>query len=177
MNICVFCSASDVDEKYTKPAAELATLVGAGGHMLVWGGSDKGTMKVIADAAQAAGGKISGVSVEPLRLSARKNADEMYIARDWPERRATLLAKADAIVVLAGGIGTLDEVTEVLEYKKQNLHNKAIVFVNTDGFYSGFKSQLERMDDEGFLPKSLSQLVAFEDMPEQAMTYIESYGG
>jgi predicted Rossmann-fold nucleotide-binding protein len=75
-------------------------------------------MRVVADAAQAAGGKIVGISVEPIKARARPNADEMIIARDWPERRATLLARGDVIAVLPGGLGTLDEITEVLEYKK-----------------------------------------------------------
>lgn len=107
-------------------------------------------MRVIADAAQEGGGKIVGVSVEPIAFRARPNADEMIIAKDWPERRATLLARADAIAVLPGGLWTLDEVTEVLEYKKQNAHNKPIVFINTDGFYDGLRTQFERMDREGF---------------------------
>jgi predicted Rossmann-fold nucleotide-binding protein len=75
-------------------------------------------MRVVADAAQAAGGKIVGISVEPIKARARPNADEMIIARDWPERRATLLARGDVIAVLPGGLGTLDEITEVLEYKE-----------------------------------------------------------
>ena len=175
MNICVFCSANNVGEEYTKAAHEFATLIGKNGHVLVWGGSNKGTMKVIADAAQDAGGKIIGISVEKLKAAARPNADEMVITKDWPERRSTLLKRADAIVVLPGGIGTLDEITEVMEYKKHNLHNKAIVFLNTSGFYDGFKTQLERMDAEGFLPRALSEFLFFAPTPEEAMRYVETY--
>jgi uncharacterized protein (TIGR00730 family) len=133
-------------------------------------------MKVIADAAQEAGGRIVGVSVEPIKARARQNADEMIIAKSWPERRATLLARGDAIAVLPGGIGTLDEITEVLEYKKQEQHDKPIVFLNIDGFYDGFKTQLERMDREGFLPKALSEYLFFADTPQAAMEYILKYG-
>lgn len=166
----------DVGESYTKAAEAFATLVGRNGHTLVWGGSNYGTMKVIADAAQKAGGRIVGISVESIKKGARQNADEMIIAKDWPERKALLLSRGDAIVVLAGGIGTLDEVTEVLEYKKQEIHNKPIVFLNTDGFYDGFKTQMERMDKEGFLPKSLSNYASFAATPEEAMAYITSHG-
>ncbi|MBI4128960.1 MAG: TIGR00730 family Rossman fold protein [Parcubacteria group bacterium] len=173
MNITIFCSANDVGESYTNAAREFATLIAKQGNTLVWGGSNKGTMKVIADAAQAAGGKIVGISVEKLKAAARPNADEMVITKDWPERRSTLLKRADAIVVLPGGLGTLDEITEVMEYKKHNLHNKAIVFLNTIGFYDGFKKQLERMDAEGFLPRALSEFLDFADSPADAMRYIE----
>jgi len=174
MNICVFCSFRDVAKNYTDAADKFATLVAQYGHTLVWGGSNSGTMKVIADAAQAAEGRIVGISVEPIKEKARKNADEMIIAKDWPERRALLLEKADAVCVLAGGLGTLDEITEVLEYKKQELHNKPVVFLNTEGFYDGFKQQLERMDKEGFLPKVLSDYLFFATTPEEAMNYLHS---
>jgi len=176
MNICIFCSASDVDEKYTDAARELATLIARVGHTLVWGGSNKGTMKVIADTAQAAGGKIIGITMELLRASARQNADEMLVMKNLGERKAKLLERSDAIVVLPGGLGTLDEITETMELKKHNVHNKAIVFLNTDGFYDGFKLQLERMNKEGFLPRALSEILFFADTPQDAMRYIEAYG-
>ena len=166
----------DVGERYTNAAREFATMIGHRGHRLVWGGSNYGTMKVIADAAQAAGGSIVGISVEPIKAKVRPNADEMVIAKDWPERRAMLLSRGDAIVALPGGIGTLDEITEVLEYKKQELHNKPVVFMNTDGFYDGFKMQLERMNKEGFLPRKLAEFMYFADTPEDAMRYIEAHG-
>jgi uncharacterized protein (TIGR00730 family) len=173
MNVTVFCSFRDVGEPYTAAAKEFASSIAKRGHSLVWGGSNAGTMKVIADAAQESGGKIIGISVEHIKHKTRPNADEMIIAQNWPERRALLLARGDAIVVLAGGLGTLDEVTEVLEYKKQKLHEKPVVFLNTNGFYNGFKMQLERMDREGFLPKALSEYLYFAATPEDAIAYIE----
>jgi uncharacterized protein (TIGR00730 family) len=176
MNVTVFCSAQEVNPTYVKAAQEFATLIGSGGHTLVWGGSDRGTMKVIADAAQQAGGRIVGISVEPIKVSARPNADEMIIAKNWPERRALLLSRGDVIVVLLGGIGTLDEVTEVLEYKKQKLHDKPVLFLNVDGFYNGFKMQLERMAREGFFGGALLDLLVFVDTPEEAMQYITHHG-
>jgi hypothetical protein len=175
MNVTVFCSMHDVDEVYTSAAKQFATLLAQKGHTLVWGGSNVGTMKAIADAAQEAGGKIIGISVEPIKGKARPNADEMVITEDWPERRATLLSRADAIVALPGGIGTLDEITEVLEYKKQKMHDKPVVFLNTNGFYDGFKMQFERMDTEGFLPRALAEFLLFADTPEDTMGYIESH--
>ncbi len=176
MNICIFCSASDVDKQYTDAAREFATLIARSGHTLIWGGSDKGTMKVVADAAQAAGGKIVGITMEMLKDSARPNADEMLVMKDLPQRKVKMLERSDAFLVLPGGLGTLDEITEIMELKKHNLHNKAIVFLNTAGFYNGFKMQLERMDEEGFLPRALSELLFFADTPADAMRYIEEYG-
>ena len=176
MNICVFCSAQTVAGIYTDAAIGFATLIGERGHTLVWGGSDRGMMKTIADASQAAGARIVGVSMELLKEKARQNADQMIIMPTLGERKAGLLARADAVVVLPGGLGTFDEVTEVLELKKQRLHDKPIVFLNTEGFYGGFKLQLERMEKEGFLPQPLAEYLSFADTPEEAMRYIEEHG-
>src|SRR3989338_9694261 len=108
MNICVFCSASEVAEEYTQEAKSFATLLGENGHTLIWGGSDRGIMKVMASGVREAGGRIVGVSVELLRDHPRKNPDEMIFAKDLDQRQAIMLARADAVVALTGGIGVLD---------------------------------------------------------------------
>lgn len=176
MNVTIFCSASDLDAKYTRPAQEFARLMAERGHHLVWGGSDKGLMKLMADAVQEGGGKLYGVSVEFLKDHARKNADEMRIAKDMGERKALLLERGDILVMLVGGIGTLDEVMSVLELKKHRAHNKPVVVLNTGNFYAGLRTQLQKMKDEGFIGRSLDELVHFADTPEDAMRYIEGHG-
>lgn len=163
MNVCVFLSAADLDDRYTGPAREFGEALGRGGHTLVWGGSDKGLMKVVADAVQNAGGRLVGISVEFLRQSAREGADEMVITADLAERKAVMLARSDGIVILAGGLGTLDEATEILEQKKHGLHDTPVVLLNTAGFYDGLITQLTRMESEGFLPRPLVGLVTFAD--------------
>ncbi len=180
MNVCVFCSASEIAEKYTAPAAVLGKMLGEAGHTLVWGGSDKGLMKSIATSVEDAGGKLIGVSIEMFSHLARKNTHEMIVTKNLAERKAVLLERADAIVVLVGGIGTLDELTEVLELRKHSIHTKQIIVLNTDGFYAGMKQQLERMEAEGFLmsakdPRQLSELIYFADTPEEVMERISAH--
>jgi uncharacterized protein (TIGR00730 family) len=169
MNICVFCSAAELDEVYTGPAREFAELIGKRGHTLVWGGSDCGLMKVVADGVQGAGGRLVGISVDFLHHKARAGADEMVITATLAERKALLLERADAVVVLVGGTGTLDEATDIVELKKHGMHGKPVVVLNTAGFYDGLRQQMERMDAEGFLPVPLPGLVAFADDPEAAL--------
>lgn len=171
-SIAVFCSANDIDHKYVAPAVELARLMVKGGHDVVWGGSDTGLMKQIADAVEGEGGRLIGISVEFFRSVARKGADEMIVTKNLGERKALLLKRADAFVTLPGGIGTLDEVAEMLELKKINTHAKPIVILNTDNFYAGFKMQLERMISEGFISKKLDQLVYFADTPRETIDYL-----
>ncbi|CAL9547103.1 TIGR00730 family Rossman fold protein [Streptomyces sp. NPDC095602] len=177
MNICVFLSAADLDDRYTGPAREFAELLAKGGHTLVWGGSDSGLMKVVADAAQQAGGRLVGVSVEFLAHKARPGCDEMIVTRDLAERKAQLLARSDAIVVMVGGTGTLDEATEILELKKHGLHGKPVVLLNTAGFYDGLKQQFRRMEEEGFLPLPLTELVFFAEDGVSALAYLEEAAG
>ncbi|GGW87070.1 TIGR00730 family Rossman fold protein [Streptomyces noursei] len=177
MNICVFCSAADLDDRYVVPAREFAESIGRGGHALVWGGSDTGLMKVMADGVQEAGGKLLGVSVEFLADKARANADEMVVTKDLAERKAQLLARADAIVVMVGGTGTLDEATEILELRKHGMHSKPVVLLNTAGFYDGLKAQFERMEAEGFLPVPLSELVFFAEDGAAALAHLEALAG
>ncbi|MFJ5227102.1 TIGR00730 family Rossman fold protein [Streptomyces sp. NPDC088400] len=177
MDICVFLSAADLDERYTRPAREFAELLGKGGHTLVWGGSDSGLMKVVADGVQQAGGRLVGVSVEFLGAVARPNADEMVVAKDLAERKALLLAKSDAVVIMVGGTGTLDEATEILELKKHALHAKPVVLLNTAGFYDGLKQQFQRMESEGFLPLPLTDLVFFAEDGVGALAYLEESVG
>ncbi|AZS84943.1 TIGR00730 family Rossman fold protein [Streptomyces griseoviridis] len=177
MRICVFLSAADLDDRYTRPAAEFGKLLGEGGHTLVWGGSDTGLMKVVADGAQEAGGRLVGVSVGFLAAKARAGADEMVIAADLAERKRLLLEKADAVVVMVGGTGTLDEATEILELKKHRHTDKPVVVLNTDGFYDGLKQQFQRMEDEGFLTRPLTELVLFAEEPVGALAFLEESQG
>lgn len=169
MNIGVFCSASDINETYIGPTKELIRLLAKGKHTLVYGGSDKGLMKVVADMMQENGGKIIGITFEFLKPVLRANLDEVVVEKDLPARKASMLKRSDAIVVLPGGIGTLDEVTEVLELKKHHFHNKPVVIFNIQGFYEGLRTQFLRMEKEGFTPHPLEDLISFADTPEAVM--------
>ncbi|MFE3659180.1 TIGR00730 family Rossman fold protein [Streptomyces sp. NPDC059165] len=177
MNICVFLSSADLAERYTGPAREFAELLGKGGHTLVWGGSDVGLMKVVADGVEQAGGRLVGISVEFLASKTRETADEMVIARDLAERKALLLGKADAVVIMVGGTGTLDEATEILELKKHGRTAMPVVLLNTAGFYDGLKEQFLRMENEGFLPVPLTDLVFFAEDAVGALAHLEEGAG
>ena len=170
--IAVFCSAAELDEKYVKHAEEFAQEMARQGYHLVWGASNTGLMKTVADGVEKGGGELVGVSIDVFQAVIRPNATEIIMATSLGERKATMLMRADAIVVLVGGIGTLDEVTEVIELRKQGKHTKPIVFLNTDKFYEGLLIQLKRMKEEGFLHKPLEDIIYFADTVDEAMDYI-----
>jgi uncharacterized protein (TIGR00730 family) len=177
MRVGVFLSAAELDERYTRPAREFGALLGGHGHTLVWGGSDTGLMKVVADGVRDAGGRLIGISVDLFRHLARTDADEMIFARDLAQRKALLLARSDAIVVMAGGLGTLDEATDIMEQKKHGMHAKPVVLLNTAGFYDGLTLQLHRMQDDGFLPLPVDDLAYITDDGARALAYLEESVG
>lgn len=178
MNVCIFCSSNDLDEKYLKPARELAKLLAGAGHDMIYGGSDYGLMRVMADGMQEGGAKIVGVTIPIYSSHARKNADEMIIAKTLGERKATMLERSDAVITLVGGIGTLDELTELIELKRQTHHDKLIIVLNTDGFYDGLHMQLQRIADEKLFKAgenahipipTIDGLIKFVHEPQQVM--------
>lgn len=173
-NICVFSTACDVADKYKKDTIRIGKLIAKNKYNLVWGGTNKGLMKITADTVKKHGGKIFGVTMEALKKNRRMDADEMTIAEDVIERKQLLIKKADAIVLLSGGIGGMDEMFDSLELKKEDLHSKPIVLMNTDNFYQGLKIQFKRMKDDGFMPEDLTKLVFFADTPAQAINYIRT---
>ena len=170
--IAVFCSAMPVDEKYIKPTQEFGVLMAKNGFDLVWGGTDRGLMKVIAEAVKLGGGKLYGVSVIAYQQQLKSDADEMIVAKTLGERKALFLEKSDAIVCLVGGIGTLDEITEIIELRKQKHHEKPIVILNTENFYEGFKTQLQKMREDRFFSFNIDDFVFFADSPKEAIDYI-----
>jgi hypothetical protein len=87
-----------------------------------------------------------------------------------------MLARSDAVVVMVGGTGTLDEATEILELRKHGLHKKPVVLLNTAGFYDGLTQQLQRMEEDGFLPVPLADLVIVTDDGARALAYLEESG-
>ncbi len=139
-------------------------------------------MKVVAQGMQEGGAKIVGVTIPIYAMNAHKTADEMIIAKTLGERKATILQRSDVIITLVGGIGTLDELTELLELKRQMHHSKLIVVLNTDGFYDGLRLQLQRIADEklfkagenAHIPiKTLDEFILFVDEPAQVMELLE----
>ena len=181
--IAVFCSAQDISEKYSAPAVEFSRLLASNGYGLVWGGTDVGLMRSIAEAVREGGGKLIGVSMEILKHLIRDDVDEKIIAKDLSERKSIMLERCDGVVMLVGGIGTLDEITDVLALKKHELHNKPVVVLNTENFYEGLRVQLQKMKDDGFItkkfpdgtkpPMPLDELLYFADTPDEAIEFLK----
>jgi len=163
--ICVFCGASPGrDPAYL----ELATAVGAGlaerGIGIVYGGGRVGLMGAVADAALAVGGRVTGVI--PLALVERELAHpgltDLRIVTTLHERKALMAELADAFLALPGGLGTLEELAEVLSWAQLGLHAKPIGALDVEGYFDGLAGYLDHATAEGFIGPDQRGLLAIE---------------
>jgi len=178
MNICVFSSSSNaIADIYVKDAIELAQLIGQSGFCLINGGSNVGTMDVITREANKNGAKTIGIIPEKLRdfNLASDHAHEIIVSGDMMERKYKMREMADAFVALAGGFGTLEEILEVITLKQLGYHHKAIVFINSNGFYDDLFRQFEKSFDEKFAKESYRRLYHIANNAHDAMEYIKNY--
>lgn len=137
-SVCVFCGAREGnDPKYVKEAQRFAAMLAEKNMQLVYGGGDCGIMGAVANAALKAGGKVFGVFPKFLNQyeSEHKTLTRMIIVEDMHTRKWTMFENSDAIVILPGGFGTLDEAFEVITWKQLNTHQKPIILFNQDGYW------------------------------------------
>jgi len=144
--VCVFCSGkADAPEPFFELARQTGRGLADNGHSLVYGGGGLGMMGELARAARAAGAPVTGVMPEGLVALERasEDVDELIVSADLATRKAIMIEKADAFVILPGGLGTLDELFEVWTTGPQlGLHRKPIVLLDDGGFYSGLVTWL-----------------------------------
>ena len=179
-SICVFCSSSNsIDDVYFETATDLGHRIGQLGLGLVYGGASIGLMGAIARATHEKGGRVLGVIPEFFRDKDKNfeysKADELIIVETMRIRKAVMDERADAFIALPGGIGTLEEVIEILSMKQLGLTEKPLVFVNTNNFYDGLISSLQNMVDLKFAKSSTLELFAVCPDPLSALEFIFSY--
>jgi uncharacterized protein (TIGR00730 family) len=167
--ICVFCSsATTVGAPYLDLAADLGREIALRGHTLVSGGGRVGMMGTVARAARAAGGHTVGIIPQCLvdLEVADTDADDLVVTRSMSGRKDRMIDKADAFIVLPGGLGTLDELFEVWTTATLALHHKPIVVIDPDGFYMGLVGWLNGLVNAGFVrPPALPLITVVESVP------------
>ena len=178
-NICVYASSSDfLDEIFYKNAKELGELLGQNGYNIVYGGSRLGLMFACSDAVKKAGGRIIGVMPERLANLGCANpddCDEFYLTSGMRERKAKLDEVSDAVIAVAGGFGTLEELSEMIVQKQLGYNSKPIVILNTDGFYDKLLEFFEVIIKREFAHTDSSKLYYVAKTPKEAIDYIKGY--
>jgi hypothetical protein len=178
MNICVYCSASrDIDPAYTPLAETLGRLLAARGDTLVYGGASVGLMGVIATSVQAAGGHVIGIIPQALvdLEIAYHHADELVITRDMRERKGMMEARSHAFIALPGGVGTLEEIFEIINARQLRLIDKPIVLINHESFYNPLRTLLNEMHSARFVRQPVDALCEFAPDLDTAFRYIDHY--
>jgi uncharacterized protein (TIGR00730 family) len=153
-NVCVFCaSSSGVNPIFLESAKALGQAVAKHGWQLVYGGAHVGLMGAMADAALAQGGSVTGVIPRALaaREIAHRGLTELIETSSMHERKAEMARRADAFLVLPGGLGTLDELCEILTWSLLGIHDKPVVLINIAGYWNAFLGMLDAAVAAGFL--------------------------
>jgi uncharacterized protein (TIGR00730 family) len=175
--ICVFCGSSHgARPAYAAAANRLGTLIGERGFSLVFGGGNVGLMGEVARSAHTAGARVLGVLPSFLQQLEQplKTAEELIVVPDMQQRKAIMLAKSDAFIVLPGGLGTFDEIFEVLSTAQLQVHKKPIVLVNTQGYFAQFETMIARIVREGFAIRNIENFYRIVPTPEAALDYVSA---
>ena len=170
--VCVFCGSSPgAKPVYAETARQFGRFLGENGYRLVFGGGGVGLMGEVARAARAAGAPVIGVLPGFLRglEPPLKSAEELIVTPDLQQRKARMLALADAFVILPGGLGTLDEYFEVITTTQLRVHAKPIVVVNVDGYFDALKALLDHVVEQGFARMEIASYHEFVATPAEAI--------
>jgi uncharacterized protein (TIGR00730 family) len=177
--ICVFCASSQrLDERWLDLATEVGRRLAAAGHHVVSGGGRVGMMGRLATGARAAGAVTVGVipqSLVDLEI-ADTGADELVITDGMAARKVVLIERADAFLVLPGGIGTLDELFEVWTTAALGLHTKPVVLLDADGFYAGLIGWLEGLVAQRFVGADALAMVHVVRSVDEALDAVQRFG-
>lgn len=177
-SIAVFCgSRKGGSSVYEQDTCHLGKRLAEENITLVYGGGGIGLMGVLADAVLEYGGKVIGVI--PHFFNEKEVGHEKISETVWvdsmSERKTKIAAISDGFIALPGGLGTLDELFEVLVYSQLNLHNKPVGILNTNRFYNPILSQLEKMKEEDFLYEIHYDMLLVEQSPLQLLEKMQHF--
>jgi uncharacterized protein (TIGR00730 family) len=166
--ICVFCGSSPGhDPRYLEAARDTGRLLADRGLGLVYGGGSVGLMGAVADAALAAGGEVIGVIPEVLQIRelAHRSLTRLHVVGSMHERKALMAELSDGFVALPGGMGTLEELAEVLTWAQLGLHARPVGLLDVAGYYRPLAEFFDRAVGAGFLRPAHRQLLLVDDQP------------
>lgn len=168
-SVCIYCGSRDGnDPAYGDAAVAVGKMLVKNGWRLVYGAGDVGLMGKVANAVQAAGGATFGVI--PTHLMdwevGKRDLDSFVVTETMHERKKVMFMNADAVVVLPGGAGSLDEFFEALTWRQLGLHEKPIILLNIDGFWDPLCDLLQHVVDNGFAGGNILEYTQVaEDVP------------
>lgn len=167
--LCVYCgSAVGSDPAYVATAKALGTAMAKAGIGLVYGGGSLGLMGETARAVIAGGGHVTGIIPEFLVSKERmqEGVNELIVTTTMHERKMAMFERSTGFVALPGGIGTLEELAEILTWAQLKQHTRPVVLCNVQGFWNGLLSLLDHMRGQGFIRAGFEVHLDVADTPE-----------
>ena len=177
-SVCVFCGSSDdADPAFLAAAADLGRRLAHAKLRLVYGGGGVGLMGATAQAAHAAGGAVLGII--PTFLIGKERALETVehvVVSNMHERKNLFYEHSDAFVILPGGVGTLEEIVELLSWRRLDLHFKPVVFWNPRGFWDPLFALFQHTVEERLTPPAFMDAWVSVDRIDEIIPALEAWG-
>jgi uncharacterized protein (TIGR00730 family) len=176
--LCVFCgSAVGARAEYALAAQALGTALGRCGIGLVYGGGSVGLMGLLADAVRAAGGETIGVIPRGLASKevAHAGLTELRVVGSMHERKALMASLADGFVGMPGGLGTLEEICEMLTWAQLGIHRKPVALLDVAGYWAGLRALLAHAITEGFVDPASAGLLLVATTPDELLDRLSAW--
>ena len=174
-SVCVYCgSRPGNDPVYAEAARATGQWIGEHGGQLVYGGGRNGPMGIVAEATQAAGGRVVGIIPKALvdLEQANTHCDELHVVDTMHERKALMAEHARSFLALPGGIGTFEELFEAWTWRQLAYHDKPIGILNAKDFYTPLQQFLSHVTEQGFMSDWQQGLVHWGDQPDALLAQI-----
>lgn len=177
-SVAIFCGASEgYNEMYRETAYQLGAMFAEQNITVIYGGARVGLMGAIADGVLNHNGTIKGIIPDFLRTKeiAHEGLTELILVKTMHERKLKMHEMSDAVIVLPGGWGTMDEMFEMLTWGQMGLHQKPIALLNINGFYDSLNVLMNNMVQEGFLNEYTKEMLLVSDNIEDLLQMIDNY--
>ena len=177
-SVTVYCSSSSaVARKYFEAAEAAGRALAENGWNLVYGGNLVGLMKTLSDACRAAGGKVIGITPQLMVDKGIHDslADELLVTQGMRDRKAMMEERGDAFLTLPGGLGTLEEIFEIIVAKQLRYHDKPIALLNTAGYFEPLLTMIDHGIGQQFIKPQVRELYFVADTVDEAVDYYNSY--
>lgn len=178
MNITVFCGASlGMNKLYQEKTIELGKWIAQNHHQLIYGGGKVGLMGLIADTVLENGGRVIGVMPRFLveREISHTKLNELIVVDNLSDRKARMIERGDVFMALSGGLGTLEEIAQVISWARVGQNDKPCILINVNGYYNYLAKFFDHMTEEGFLSRADREKTLFSDNLEEIERFIKNY--
>ena len=177
-NISIFCGAHEgKNPKYAQSAKIISEAIAKKGINVVFGGGNVGLMKIISDTALDNGVEVLGISLKSLHALelANPRLNEIVVTDSLLDRKNEFMSRSDAFIVLPGGVGSLDELAEIMASNQLGIINKPVGILNTEGYYDHLLKWFDKAVEEGFISSANLKELLVSDNPEELVKLIVNH--